>query len=89
MGYETNRGNTAAKGGAQQTSIYVPITGLFTNKSGNGLSVMVTPSVLENLKQVALGDKIVFFQNEKVEAGKPAAAIKLIKEANLTQDQQG
>jgi len=88
MGYEANRGNTAVQGGAKP-SIYVPITGLFQNKQGTGLSVMVTASVLANLGHISEGDKIVFFTNDKVEAGKPAAALKLIKAENLNTDQQG
>ena len=87
MGYQAQRGNTATQSqGGDKPSIYVPITGLFANKSGNGLSVMVTESVLANFKQVALGDKIVFFENDRKEAGKPAAAIKLIRSADLNSE---
>jgi hypothetical protein len=83
QGQRSYNGGTARHG--DQKSIYVPITGFFTNKSGNGLSVMVTDSVIANLGNIAAGDKLVFFTNDKAEKGKPNASLKLIKAADLTQ----
>ena len=87
MGYNANRGNTAAQAPAhgEKKSIFVPITGLFKSESGKSLGVMVTQNVLDNLGQIAVGDKIVFFTNQP-EAGKPDAALRLIKASDLEGD---